>query len=213
MANHDGAGDGNQHAVLALDASRSMISLYGNQVFGGPNRVEIVARNLGSVLTELAGNVTILYWALGLGDGIEIVGDFDKVTFSDAAITGPKTEKWGRGTCLLPTIRYIAETVDQHSQSTLGVVLTDGIIEDEKECMEYCLQLGENIKKAVDAGDRPKDSFQIVMIGVGEDVDVGQLERFDDLFDDTPLAGEVDLFSSNLAAHMQDVNGAPLFEL
>ncbi|MCA9071554.1 MAG: hypothetical protein KDA84_21660 [Planctomycetaceae bacterium] len=200
-------GEGESRAVLALDASRSIKTMYGGGAFGSsPNYVQAVARKLGSILSEVSrsGKVTISYWALGMGEDIELAGEFDESGCSNAAITGPKTKKWGKGTQLLPTIRYIAETVDQGSEWTMGVIITDGIIEDEKACSDYCLQLGENIKKAVDGGTRRKDSFKLVLIGVGEEVDVGQLERFDDMFEGTPLADDVDLFSHGIAADMQD---------
>ncbi|MHB8132431.1 MAG: hypothetical protein ACYDEX_26050, partial [Mobilitalea sp.] len=62
-------GEGNSKALLALDASISMRKVYGiGGVFGGdPNLVQIVARKLGSMLTEVtkSGKVSGIYWAMG----------------------------------------------------------------------------------------------------------------------------------------------------
>ncbi len=200
-------GEGESRTVLALDASRSIKTMYGGGAFGGgANYVQAVARKLGAILSEVSrsGQVAITYWAMGGGEEIEIVGEFDEANCESARITGPQNRKWGKGTHLLPTIQYIAETVDNGSEWTMGVIITDGIIEDEQAAMDYCMQLGQHLKKAVDSGKRRKDSFKLVLIGVGEEVDVGQLERFDDMFEDTPLADEVDLFSHGIAADMQD---------
>jgi len=78
------------------------------------------------------------------------------------------------------------------------VIITDGIIEDEEPSMKYCMQLGKEIA----AGKRKP--LKLVLIGVGEEVDAGQLERFDDMFEGTDLEGKVDLWSHGIAASMKD---------
>ena len=43
---------------------------------------------------------------------------------------GPQKEKWGRGTRILPVLKHTVEVVGRDSDLTLGVIITDGIIED-----------------------------------------------------------------------------------
>ena len=74
----------------------------------------------------------------------------------------------------------------------------DGIIKDEEDCMKYCMK----VEKELAAGKR-KD-LKLVLIGVGEEVDEGQLERFDDMFEGTDLEDDVDIWSHGIAAHMRD---------
>ena len=79
---------------------------------------------------------------------------------------------------------------------TLGVIITDGRIEDEDECCDYSLALGQKI------ADGQHPLVKMILIGVGSLIDVKQLQRFDDLFESTPLKGKVDLYSSGVAAEM-----------
>lgn len=201
-------GEGESRVVLALDASRSIKSMFGGGVFGdNPNYAQAVARKLGAILCGVSrsGKVAMMYWALKAGDATEIIGEFDETKCAAANIGGPKNSKdWGKGTHLLPTIKHIAETVDKGSDWTMGVIITDGVIEDEEACVKYCLQLGKKLKTDIAAGTRKKDSFKLVLIGVGEEVDEGQLERFDDMFEGTDLEGDIDLFSHGVAASMQE---------
>ena len=188
-------------AFLAQDASLSLKKMFGfGGPFGGdPNYVEPVARKIGSILTTVAksGKVSAIYWAVSPDGGkIEPIGEFDETEWENASITGPKKEKWGRGTKLLPAIQYSFEQVFQGSDGTLGVILTDGIIEDEQDCISYCLQIGQKL-----TGTKP-EPFKLVLIGIGEEVDEDQLERFDDMFEDTGV--DYDLWSSGMVASMQD---------
>lgn len=202
------AGEGSSRAVLALDASRSIKAAYGDSgPFGGgsPNFVQAVARKIGEILTELTkdGKVSMMYWAMGLGDEIESIGSYDQSGCEQANISGPK-KNWGKGTKLLPVIKSMVDNDYAQADWVIGVIITDGIIEDEAECIDYCMQLGEGLKQQVESGARQKDSLKFVLIGVGEEVDVGQLERFDDMFEGTKLEGAIDLWSSGVAADMQD---------
>ena len=196
-------GEGESRAVLALDASKSIKKMYGGGIFGDPNYVQAVARKLGTTLTGVSksGKVSMLYWALKAGDGIEEIGEFDEAGCKAASITGPKKPTdWGKGTHLLPPIKYIVETVVPGADWTMGVIITDGIIEDEEACMKYC----EKIGKEMASGKRGAESLKLVLIGVGEEVDEGQLERLDDMFEGTDLEDDVDIWSHGVAASMQD---------
>ena len=195
------SGEAESRAVLALDASRSIKSMFGGGPFGGgSNYVEMVGRKLGEILCDVtkSGKVSMLYWALGGGAETQVIGELDGAGCASVAIGGPPANMWGRGTHMLPVIKYIVEDVGESSEWTIGVIITDGIIEDEQACMDYCLQVGREL----DEGKR--SPIKLVLIGVGDELDKDQLDRFDDMFEDTPLADKVDLFSSGVAASMQE---------
>jgi hypothetical protein len=194
-------GEGNSKAFLALDASVSLKKMYGfGGPFGGdPNFVQAVSRKLGAILTSVtrSGKVSAIYWAVSPdGSRVEEIGEFEEAGWENAPIGGPRKEKWGRGTKLLPAIKYGAETVAKGSDWTMGVILTDGIIEDEQDCVTYCLKIGQEMASG------KRKPVKLVLIGIGEEVDEGQLERFDDMFEGTGI--DYDLWSHGMVASMQD---------
>lgn len=194
-------------AFLALDASRSMISAYGgvNLTFKPvPNHVQPVARKLGAALAELTENrrVSMFYWAMGpRGDEIQPIGEFDRESCEQISITGPEAN-WGKNTRLLPVVKHIVG--DDPSRPNWGVIITDGIIEDEHECIEYCRSLGEQLLlQSPDASEVETPKF--FLIGVGNDINRDQLDRFDDMFCDAPLGDKIDMWNTAVAADMRDV--------
>lgn len=206
-------GEGDSRAVLAIDASRSIKDQFGiGGVFEAkPNYVQGVARKLGEILCGVTrnGKVSMLYWAMGQapagakpgdkgGGETEEIGEYDAPGCMKANFGGPKKKNgWGTGTQMLPAIKYTVEKVGKDADLTFGVIVTDGIIEDEAACIAYCLKLGQEIA----AGKRKAVKF--VLIGVGSQVNEEQLQKFNDMFEDTPLKGKVDLFASGVAADMQ----------
>jgi len=194
-------GEGNCKAMLALDASASLRSEYGfGGAFGGtPNFVELVARKMGALLTEITktGTATGIYWAVSHdGSQIEELGEFDAAGWSQVIISGPQKQVWGKGTKLLPALRYATETIAKNSDWTMSVFITDGIIEDEKECLNYCLKIGKEI------ASNKRKPLKLILIGVGKQIDKAQLERFDDMFEHTDLS--VDLWSTGIAYSMRE---------
>jgi hypothetical protein len=194
-------GEANARAFLALDASASLKKMYGfGGPFGGdPNYMQAVARKLGATLTSVtkSGKVHAIYWAVSPdGSKVEAIGEFDEAEWARAPITGPRKEKWGKGTKLLPAIQVCAEKVAAGADWTIGVIVTDGIIEDERDCINYCLRLGREM-----ASGRRKP-LKLILIGIGEEVDQEQLERFDDMFENSGI--DYDLWSHGLVASMQD---------
>ncbi len=200
MPDPDDLGEGVK-AGLCIDASRSMkASFEDKETFPPTNHVQGVARKLGQILCDVShnGKVSMLYWALNLGGDTEEIGELDSAGCTSADISGPKQQKMGRGTELLPAIRYVVETVAEGADFTFGVIITDGRIDDEQGCIDYCMQLGELIAN----NQHPQVKF--ILIGVGDLVDQEQLERFDDMCEDTALEDVVDLFSSGQVANMRD---------
>jgi hypothetical protein len=195
-------GEGQSRAVIAMDGSKSIKDMFGFAgPFGGdPNYAELVSRKLGAILCDVTkdGKTSLLYWATGpKGAEIQEVGNFDATGWAKTDISGPA--KWGTGTQLLPPLRHIVETIGNNSNWTMGVIITDGIIEDEEDCMKYCMKIGREI-----ASDKRKGSIKLVLIGVGKEVDEEQLERFDDMFEGTDLEEKVDLWSHGMVKHMRD---------
>lgn len=196
-------GEGESRTVLALDASRSIKPMFGG---GGvfdpkPNYAQAVARKIGEILCNVSrnGKVAMMYWALGAGGaGIEPMGEFAADRCASVEIAGPPKKNWGTGTQLLPTVKHIVEKVGTGSAFTMGVIITDGIIEDEDPVTKYCLQVGQEMV----AGKRGIIKF--VLIGVGEEVDEAQFQRLNDMFESTPLKGKVDLWAVGIAADMRD---------
>ncbi|MDB9313128.1 hypothetical protein PN462_08445 [Spirulina sp. CS-785/01] len=194
-------GEGDTRAFLALDASLSLKKMYGfGGPFGGdPNYVQGVARKLGNILAgiTLSGQASAIYWAVSPDGGkIEEIGEFSEEDWLTASVAGPVVQKWGRGTQLLPAIQYGFEQVAKGATGTIGVIITDGIIQDEQDCINYCQNIGQTL-----AGQDP-EPFKLVLIGIGEEVDEGQLERLDDMFEGTGI--DYDLWSSGMVASMQN---------
>ena len=204
-------GEGKSRACLAVDASASMKSMFGFSPVPfnkPPNYVEAVARKIGAILCGItkSGKVAGLYWATSAdGSKTEAIGEFDEAGWNAVTIGGPKrAQDWGRGTKLLPPVKHIVENIDKDSDWTMGVVITDGIIEDEKDVIDYCMRFGQDLEKKWTAGTRKKDSFKFVLIGIGEEVDEAQFERLNDMFEDSPLEGKVDLWACGMVASMQE---------
>jgi hypothetical protein len=213
------AGEGKSSAVLAIDTSVSMRGSFGfGGPFGGtPNFVEMVARKINEILCGITkdGTTHNIYWAQGIaGDQIEEIGSISSGDASNAKFKGPQNSSlWGRSTKILPAIKYIESIYEKSLKESnnnsaksnkdspwlMGVIITDGIIEDDKEAFDFCKKLG---KKLLAAGTQ--DRFKLVLIGVGPDVDKDQLAAFDDMFEGTDMEDEVDLWSSGSADEMQD---------
>ena len=192
---------------IALDGSGSMSNLYGqaesggffSSFFGGKkktptNEITPVAQKVCAHLArklDADGGTTCIYWATGPGGSqVEVVGD----------LTGDEAEKhffgppknFGTGTQLLPAAKYF---VDRFKDAPWGfyVFITDGELHDLDAVKRYSTQLAKDVA----AGRRKPVKF--VLIGVGENVNEGQMEELDDLQTGT----DIDLWDHKLAAHMR----------
>lgn len=200
---------------LALDASASMKKMYGiSGIVGGPfaaaagipNVVEPVARTMASYLANFSstGKATLIYWACSPdGSQIEEIGDLDDPSVQKVSITGPKQHPWGRGTKLLPPVKFFIDQKFKDASWGICVFVTDGIIEDLDDVKKYCLQFAQQIS----AGQR--SFIKLVLIGVGEEVDEGQMEELDDMFEGSgikdPEGNDIDLWDHKLASEMQKI--------
>lgn len=181
---------------LALDGSRSMKVLYGSSgLWGTPNIVEPVAKTMLKFLAECSEIVEFAYWAVGPG-GKEIE-EIGAVTLNqiDSLKIRPK-KNMGGGTYLLPIIKYFVDDRLKDAPWAMAVIITDGLIDDMEDVENYT----EQYAVAVDAGKQKL--VKLVLIGLGEHVDVGQLEGLNNF----ESSVDVDVWDSKLASDMNDLN-------
>ena len=198
---------------LALDASASMKTMYGagralSPLFASSaiNLVEPVAKTMASYLAKFSSvnRVNMLYWACSPdGTQIEPIGDLSETEIQHLSITGPRKQPWGRGTKLLPPLRYFSEDVFRQAPWAICVFITDGIIEDLAEVKKF------SIKLAKDIASGKRKFMKLVLLGVGEEVDQAQMEELDDMFNDsdlrTPEGDEIDLWDHKLTSEMRQL--------
>jgi hypothetical protein len=199
---------------LALDGSASMKKMYGanapvsalfRKAVGAENVVEPVARMMAGYLARFAGDgkTTLVYWACNPdGSGVEPIGSITEAQAETLSVRGPKN--WGRGTKLLPPVRLYVDKVFREARWAVAVFVTDGVIEDIEEVKEYCRDFARKIAM----GERR--FVKLVLLGVGEEVDEGQMEQLDDMFEGTdlldPEGNPVDLWDHKLASEMRSLN-------
>lgn len=189
---------------LAIDGSLSMKAMFGGSAAvsalfsqGNPNVVEMVARPLASYLAnfDTDGLTTVIYWACGPGGTeVEEIGDIAGEAAKTKAFPPPK--KFGTGTRLLPAMKYFTETKFPDAPWSIFVFITDGLIEDLEEVKQHSLVIGRELH------DGKRSFVKLVLIGVGNEVDEGQMVELDDL----DYGGlDVDLWDHKLAGEMQKI--------
>lgn len=190
---------------IALDGSGSMASLYGysqqnllSSIFGrtttsGVNQISPTAQRLCAYLArkvDADGGTTCIYWAVGPGGSqIQEIGDLTAEQAERHFFGQP--QNFGTGTQLLPAVRYF---VERFHDSPWGfyVFLTDGELHDLDEVKQYSINLAQQIA----AGRRRPVKF--ILVGLGADVNVGQMEELDDL----DAGVDVDLWDHKLASEL-----------
>ncbi len=193
---------------IALDGSGSMAKLYGVEessgflasLFGwkkeGHNDVTPVAQKLCAYLArkiDADGGTTCVYWATGDGGSdIQEVGDFT-ADQAEKHVFGPP-RNFGTGTQLLPAVKYF---VERFHTAPWGfyVFITDGELHDLDKVKVYSTQLAREVSA------KRRRPLKFVLIGVGPDVNEGQMEELDDLDTGT----DVDLWDHKLASEMRHV--------
>lgn len=200
-------------AGLALDGSASMQKMYGagapvSKLFkaaAGANHVEPVARRMAAYLARFAsdGQVHLAYWACSPdGSQVEPIGAVSEAGAATLRVRGP--QQWGRLTKLLPPVRHFVEGVFADSRWSVAVFVTDGVIEDLDAVKEYCHRFARRIARG------EQGFVKLVLLGVGEEVDEGQMEELDDMFEGSDLRdprGEpIDLWDHKLASEMKSLH-------
>ena len=162
------------------------------------NEVQPIARDVIPYLAEKIdadGGTTAVYWACGAGgDRIEEIGDLTADAARAANYNGP--QQWGARTHLLPAFRYF---VERFADANWGfyVFVTDGRLDDLDAVKQYTADLSRRI------GAGRAKPVKGVLIGVGAEVDEGQMEQLDDLPDELDLP--VDIWNHKIAKTMRDL--------
>jgi hypothetical protein len=195
---------------LAIDGSASMKDAFGgggavSALFApsSPNVVEPVARTLAAYLANFgsSGKTNVIYWACGPGGAqIQEFGEMDAASAKSKAFPPPR--QFGTGTKLLPAIKFFVETKYPTVPWGIFVIVTDGIVEDLQDVQEYSLALAQQLA----SGNR--GFLKFVLLGVGSEVDEGQMEALDDLDYGglkMPSGDPVDLWDHKLASEMQKI--------
>ncbi len=184
--------DGKQYRSWSKQAVDELVEkgVYRNT----ENIVEPQAREMTEYLTKFDedGGTTVIYWATGDGRHIEVMGDLTREQCPTASFGGPAN--FGNATHLLPAIKYF---VERFADADWGmyVFITDGALDDLNAVKRYCIQLARDIKKG------KQNDLKFVLIGVGDEIDVDQMEELDDLETGT----DIDLWDHKIAKEMKQL--------
>jgi hypothetical protein len=189
---------GNQVQINNINDPRTLGALVSfgvlQQTPPGPNIVEQQARDMTAYLSKFDadGGTTVIYWATGDGRQIEVVGDLTGAQCPTATFTGPKA--FGNETHLLPAVKYF---VERFTDARWGIYtfITDGALNDLDAVKRYCVQLARDVAK------NKRNPLKFVLIGVGDDINEGQMEELDDLETGT----DVDLWDHKIAKEMKQL--------
>ncbi len=164
------------------------------------NEVEEVCRQIIPMLAgklDADGGTTVIYWAAGEdGSAIQVMGDLTEADAATTSYNGVEEHMWGHGTKLMPAIKYF-QTTFADADMGFYVYITDGKLDDFEEVKQFTAQLSHDIH----AGKRKPVKY--VLIGVGEEIDIKQLEELDDLPDTLNLP--VDIWDHKVAAEMRSL--------
>lgn len=191
---------------IAIDGSGSMQDLFGREsksvlIPSLPNHVKPAAQALSGYLAQRSsdGKVAAIYWATGPGGKeIQILGDMTKAETESFDFKPPTA--YGTGTELLPALKYFTDGTQRKDLKDAAwgmyIFVTDGQIQDLDEVVKYTTTMAKDIE----AGRR--NDIKLVLIGLGNQVDVNQFDTLDNLETGT----DVDLWYSTLAADLTDLS-------
>ncbi|MBX9580180.1 MAG: VWA domain-containing protein [Gemmataceae bacterium] len=185
--------NGQQYPILTEACKDDLVSK--GWFVWSENTIEPLARGFTAYLAgnlDADGGTTVVYWACGDGSGIEEVGDLTAADCKTANFPGPRRAGFGEGTFLTPAVRHF---VDKFPDAKNGMYLfvTDGELNDLDEVKRYTRWLCKEIA----AGRR--NPVKCVLIGVGENINEGQMEELDDLESGTG----VDVWDHKIAKEMR----------
>lgn len=162
-----------------------------------PNEIGPLAQRVTSYLADNLdsdGGTTVTYWACGNGYEVEVIGDLTSGDCATWDFSGPLTKQFGTSTALEPALKYFAERFID-APNGMYIFITDGVLHDLGMVKDYSIKLCQDIE----AGRR--NPMKCVLIGIGRDIDVSQLEELDDL--DTGTS--VDLWDHKVATEMRQL--------
>ena len=167
-------------AVLSEEARKDLVAK-GHKVWTS-NEVEPFARQMVAYLAaelDEQGQTGVIYWACGEnGEEVEELGSLSEAGCASATFAGPAQHGFGKGTALLPALRYFVEGKDfAGSKRGMFIFVTDGRLDDLEAVKRYTRDLAQKIE----SGQR--NPVKCVLIGLCErdGVDVSQMEELDRL--------------------------------
>lgn len=192
----DGVEDGQKRHFMKSDAVENAVQrgLYKYT----ENIVEPLVRDFINYLgTELdaEGKALVAYWACGDGSEFESLGEISCKDSQKKSITGPEKAKFGDETNLLPILKHFCQEFESAKNAML-VFITDGKLNDLEEVKLFTIDLA----KRVESKDR--NPVKCVLIGVGNEIDVEQIEELDDLETGT----EIDIWDHKIAKEMRELS-------
>lgn len=184
---------GQQIPILSNEAKNDLIQR-GHFVWS-KNEVEPLARRMTGYLAsnlDADGGTTVIYWACGDGKQLEVIGDLTAEDCEKAQFRGPRENDFGQGTHLAPAVQYFADRFAD-AKNGMYIFVTDGELNDLEEVKRFTIRMCKEIK----AGKR--NPLKCVLIGIGENVNEGQMEELDDLDSGT----DVDIWDHKIAKEMR----------
>ncbi len=164
-------------------------------VSNSENVVEPRAREFISYLAgnlDADGGTTVIYWACDDGRGLDPIGDFTAEQCATLTLNGPTKAKFGASTHLLPALDYFLNRFE-HAARGMYLFVTDGRLDDLDAVKERTRQLATLIAEG------KRHPVKCVLIGVGDQIDEGQMEELDDLDTGT----DVDIWDHKIAREMR----------
>lgn len=143
---------------------------------------------------DTKGETSVIYWACGQGNQIEIIGDIDEEKASSISIVGPIKTSFGIQTCLLPALDYFVKRFCDAKRG-MYLFITDGRIDDLEEVIKYSIQLAKQIY----SGNHYP--IKCVLIGLGDKIDPSQMEALDMLDPQVPI----DIWDCKYAKEMRSL--------
>jgi hypothetical protein len=177
-------------AAFYMDGSGSMqqMGAYGRTeggffgLFGTPrNPVQEAMRIMVPYMAkkDANGQCRVAYWATGEGGTqVEVISELSAEQAGSTEFKGPRT--YGGGTNLLPAVRdfvaYINACRDRGEdiKACIAAIVTDGEIHDLPDCVAYTATLARAVE------DRKFPRTNLVIVGVGKEIDEQQLEQLEE---------------------------------
>ena len=186
---------GQRIPILNLQAKADLVSR--RHFNWTPNLIEPLAREVTAYLAsnlDADGGTTVIYWACGDGSQIEEVGDLTAEDCRIAPFGGPAKIDFGQGTVLTPAVRYFADRF-RDAKNGIYIFVTDGELHDLEDVKRYTVSLCRDIQA------KRRNPLKCVLIGIGDNIDEGQMEELDDLDSGT----DVDLWDHKIAREMRSL--------
>lgn len=155
----------------------------------GRKFIEYLAQRL-----DRYGRTSVIYWACGKGDEIEVIGEIRALECKTLKIVGPQKKSFGTYTYLLPAVKYFEEHY-REAEKAMFIFITDGRIDDLAEVKTFSIGLAELIQKGT------RKPLKCVLIGLGNNIDEQQMIELDDLKTGT----NVDIWDHKIAKDMRMV--------